>query len=88
MSVQVAGRVVRVGDTLYHARFQAWGKVEQIEGTSASLRIGGQTVRFTNEGMNAGSRQVFWHEPLFLDMPQRDISKYQRVLDKLIEEGL
>lgn len=92
MAVIIAGREVKVGDSLYHMGHQAWGTVVLLDTNSAKLRIGNavgyRDVYVSAGGIAGGKRQVYWHEPLVLDMPFADIGRYQRALNALVGEGL
>jgi hypothetical protein len=89
--MNIAGRVVALNDALYHSSFQAFGTVIGFEGSSARLRIiganGRERVLLVQEGgMVNGVRQVYWHEPIQLDLPRQNISKIQAVVDLLVEQ--
>jgi hypothetical protein len=91
MSVNIAGRQVSVGDSLYHLGYDAWGTVVRFDTNSAVLRLIGaggseRDVFVTNTGIVGSRRQVYWHEPLFLDLPRRNVTKYQTILNALIAE--
>lgn len=91
MSITIAGRLVKQGDPLYHTAFQAWGTVVGFDGGSAKLQLAGangQTrILYVQQGGRVnGVRTVYWHEPLQLDLPQQDVTKYQRLLDNLVAE--
>jgi hypothetical protein len=87
----IAGRHVLLDDPLYHTGFKAWGVVEGFDGGSAKLRLtgaNGQTrIIFVQQGgFVNGVRVVFWHEPLRLDLPFQNITKYQRLMDNIVAE--
>lgn len=91
MSISIAGRAVKVGDSLYHSGFRTWGIVQRFDTNAAVLRITGANGDtrdlFVVEGGIVGSvRQVYWHEPLQLDRPYQNIQKFQRILDNIVEE--
>lgn len=92
MSVIIAGRPVVVGDALYHMQFRAWGVVEGYDpGGAAKLRITGgdgqsRVVFVLSGGLSAGQHVIYWHEPLILDLPVQNLSKYQTILDALVAE--
>lgn len=89
MAVIIAGREVKIGDTLYHVAFQAWGTVQRFDTNSAVLRLTlGNEVFVASGGVTNGKRQVYWHQPLVLDLPVSNVSKYQEVLDYLLTKGL
>lgn len=85
--ITIAGRPVKVGDTLYHTGFQAWGTVHRLDNGSVEYHIEGKSygnVRklFITQGGNInGQRCVYWHEPVVLDMPKADISQVQDMVD-------
>lgn len=86
-SILIAGKPVVIGDSLYHTGYQAWGRVTGFDMNTAILQIAGRKVYVANGGIAAGMQQVQWHEPLRLNLPVRDITKYQRMLDALVEFG-
>lgn len=90
MAIQIAGRQVQAGDRLYYARGQAWGTVIKVENTTGYLSLpnSANQLLFGQGGSVQGKRQLYWHEPLKLDLPTSDISKYQHILDALVEVGL
>lgn len=91
-SVAIAGRVVQQGDTLYHMGLQSWGQVIGTDTGSVILRLsspqGERIFHVTDGGRIAGVRQVYWHEPLALDVPFQNIGKYQRIINAIRAEGL
>lgn len=91
MSITVAGREVFVGDPLYHIGFKAWGVVSGYDTGSAKLELtgsGGQqrTLYVQQGGRVNGVRVIYWHEPILLDLPFQNVSKYQRLLDAIVAE--
>lgn len=91
MPVVIAGREVKKGDTLYHVGYRAWGTVTGFDTNAAKLRITGQggshrTVFVTNGGVIGDRKQVYWHEPIQLDLPVQDVTTYQRALNFLVLE--
>lgn len=92
MSVVIAGRTVRKGDALYHTGFQAWGTVENFDSASvALLRLIGpngapRTLRVLTGGNINGVRNIYWHVPMVLDLPEQDVGRYQRLLDTAVTE--
>lgn len=88
--IQIAGRRVAIGDRLYHKGLGVWCRAMRHD-PSGSLEVqvqnalGGRVFLITNGGMHNGQRQMYWHEPLNLDMPFDDVSKYQELLDVLAE---
>lgn len=90
MSISIAGRSVKVGDTLYHVGYRTWGTVNRYDTGAAVLRIVGangdtRDIYVTEGGIVGNARQVYWHELLDLDLPYQNIQKFQQVLDKLVE---
>jgi len=91
MSVIIRGRTVKVNDPLYHIGFRTWGIVEGFDVGSAKLRIQGSNnqsriVYVQNGGLVNGNRVIYWHEPLVLDVPYQNVSKYQAILDAVVGE--
>ena len=90
MTIAIAGRVVQEGDPLYHRGLQAWGTVVGFDVGIAVLRViqgeTSRTFRVQANGYINNVRQVFWHEPLWLDLPRQDVSAYQRILDAVLLE--
>lgn len=91
MAVVIAGRNVAMGSTLYHVGYRTWGTVVRFDTNSAVLRLtgtGGATreVYVTNGGIVGSVRQVYWHEPIELDLPVQDVTKYQKLVDFAVEE--
>lgn len=90
MSIVIAGRQVAVGNSLYHVGFKAWGVVKGFDPSGPALlelTAGSQTVTLfvQNGGIINGVRQVYWHAPLVLDLPTPNTTKYQTLLDALVE---
>lgn len=91
MSVIITGRTVVVNDALYHIGFRTWGVVEGFDTGAAKLRIQGQNgqtrlLYVQNNGIVNGNRVVYWHEPLVLDVPYQNITKYQAILNAVVGE--
>lgn len=80
----IANRQVKLDDQLYHTGLQLWGKVTRFEGNAAEVTFtgtGGQRkLIVTSGGYVSGIRCIFWHEPLQLDEPYRDVSKFQYMI--------
>lgn len=76
-----------LGDELWHIGFRQWVKVISLTPNTIVELIGvnGEKSRFvvTEGGNISGRRQLYWHPQLVLDVPQRDISKYQEFVDVL-----
>lgn len=91
MSISIAGRIVTVGDPLYNTAMRAWGTVSGYDGLSAVLTITGndgasRTLYVQQGGYVNNLRVIYWHEPLVLDLPFQNITKYQQVLNSLVTE--
>jgi len=91
MSIVITGRTVKVNDALYHVGFRTWGTVEGFDVGAAKLRISGQNnqsrlIYVQNNGIVNGNRVIYWHEPLVLDVPYQNVSKYQAILDAVVGE--
>lgn len=91
MAIVIAGRIVKLNDPLYHVGWQAWGTVVGFDTNTALLRLVGaggseRTLPVSSGGLVAGTRQVYWHEPLQLDLPMQDVTKIQRTVDFIVEE--
>lgn len=89
--IVIAGRQVALGDPLYNTALQAWGTVDRFDSGAAVLRITGANGRprelFVQQGgFVNGVRVIYWHEPIVLDRPYQNISKFQRLLDAIVEE--
>ena len=91
MSVIIAGTNVQIGDRLFSRRAATTGIVVSVGVTTATAEfvIGAETRRYviTNGGFVSGVRDVYWHEPLELDLPKAQIGKVdkiQNVVDALI----
>lgn len=94
MSIRIAGRLVRKDDRLYHRGFDLWGTVVLLDDASVTVHIQGEgrgnnrRLLVTNGGLVSGVRQMYWHAPLVLDLPQADVSKYQETVDFVRERLL
>lgn len=91
MSILIAGRQVLKGDSLYHRGFESWGTVSRFDPSgSAELVIKGRggirKMLVLNGGYINEKRQVFWHEPITIDLPLSNVSAVQRVVDVLAKE--
>ena len=91
MPVVIAGREVKIGDALYHVGYRAWGSVVRMDTNSAVLRLIGTSgtsreVFVTTHGVVGSVRQVYWHEPIQLDLPVSDVTQFQRAVDFLVGE--
>lgn len=83
MTIRVAGVPISLGDRLFSRRAAAWGTIVQILDSAAVLSITkGETTRtytVTEGGLVAGSRDVYWHAPLELDLPKNELHKLQKI---------
>ncbi len=90
MSVSIAGRTVKLRDTLYHTGFRAWGEVVGFDTGSAKLKLTNgdreRVIYVHNGGTVNGVRAVYWHAPLQLDLPVNNIEKFQRMVNALAQE--
>lgn len=91
MAISIAGRNVKVGSPLYHVGYRAWGSVVRYDTNSAVLRITGSNgdtrdLFVTQGGFVGPTRQVYWHEPLLLDLPRQDISALRRIVTAVAQE--
>lgn len=91
MTILVAGSQVKLGDRLYSRRAGTIGTVSVVRDGSISLEVGsgssGRTYTVTTGGFVSGIRDVFWHEPLTLDLPKDmvyKVAKLQTVIDTLV----
>ena len=82
MSTNIAGKATKVGDDLYHSGLRLWAKVVS-PGIVEIHGVNDQKVRyaFATNGLIQGRKQLSWHQPLVFDVPTRDITKYQALLD-------
>jgi hypothetical protein len=85
--ITVAGKNTLVGDELWHIGLRLWARVT-APGIVTINGVNDQVVKyaFTTGGFINGKKQLAWHSPLLLDLPVRDVSKYQRILDALVKE--
>jgi hypothetical protein len=91
MSIVIAGRQVEVGNSLYHTGFKAWGVVTGFDPSGPALlelnaANNQKTTLFVqNGGIINGARVIYWHAPLVLDLPTANITKYQTLLNALVQ---
>jgi hypothetical protein len=78
----IAGKSTKVGDELWHSGLRLWAQVTAT-GIVTIKGINDQTVKytFTTGGLINGKKQLSWHQPLEFDVPSRDITKYQALLN-------
>lgn len=89
--IKIAGRPAKVGSNLYHNGFQAWGQITRYDPSGSAeftikTRKGERKLLVQKGGVINGRRQLFWHEPLELDLPQQNISAIQRIVDIVAKE--
>lgn len=90
MAINIAGREVKIGSTLYHKHYEAFGTVSQFDRTgSAELIIQTSTgeprrVWFTNGGKVNGKKLIYWHKPLEIDLPNTDIQPLQDIINVVL----
>ena len=89
--MNIAGRKIKIGDALYHRALEAWGTVLRFDPSgSAEFEIvgprGSRVLLVQEGGIVNGRRQLFWHEPLELDLPRRNIAAVQRIVDAVSAE--
>ena len=91
MSITIANRSVKIGDRLFHAAYSSWVTIKSFDSTGAA-RAEAKTadgrifqLLIQQGGHQNGRRVLYWHEPLKLDIPSSDISKYQAVVDLLVQ---
>lgn len=88
--ITIAGRTVKVGDTLYHNGFQAWGTIKRVGEGTAEYHLEGRShgnvrkLYITQGGNINGKRVIYWHKPLTLDLPTADTTKIQGFVDLLV----
>lgn len=86
MAVLVAGVQVRLDDRLYSRRSAETGRVIKVDPDTAQLQIesSGRIHVVTNGGYVGGTRDVYWHPPLQLDLPKGSedkLAKLQTLVD-------
>lgn len=83
MTILVSGEPVRMGDRLFSKRSQAWGTCIQLLDGAIVLAVnkGGDTRNFTatEGGVIAGSRDLYWHAPLDLELPRSQLHKLAKM---------
>lgn len=84
--ISIAGKQVALGDMLYHTGLKVWAKAVRYD-PSGSLEVqvqsamGNRKMLVTQGGNVNGVRQMYWHEPLDLDIAVSDVSSYQALID-------
>lgn len=78
----IAGKPTVVGDELWHNGLRLWAQVTE-PGIVTIKGINDQKVKyaFATGGTINGKKQLSWHQPLVFDVPSRDVTKYQALLD-------
>lgn len=83
MTILVSGEPVQFGDRLYSRRANAWVTVVQLldSGIVVSVTKGEDVRTFTASegGIIAGSRDLFWHAPIELDLPKSQLHKLAKI---------
>lgn len=96
MSIAIAGKQVVKGSKLYHITLQMWGYVVDVDTDTSTAVIEFKTVnglqvhRFTvtQGGLINGRRALYWHEPIYLDLPTENVETIQKVVDVLAEDSV
>lgn len=81
--IKIAGKPISSGDVLWHYGLRVWATV-RADATSVTVAgPSGQTATYPVQdgGLIAGRRQLYWHQPLVLDLPYRDVTKYQTMIE-------
>ena len=83
----IALRPTQVGDELYHSGLGLWCKVT-APGIVTINGINNQFLKcaFTTGGLINGRKQLSWHQPLVFDVPARNITKFQALLDTAYQQ--
>lgn len=89
--MRIAGRPIKAGDVLYHKSLGVWGVVQRIDRTGSAvfeIKNGSRKRELVVQdgGRIFGKRQLYWHEPIKLDIPQQDIAAVQRIVDAVAGE--
>lgn len=89
--ILIAGMEVKIGDKLYHRDFRTFGRVSRFDASGSAEVIipvqGGERKFLVQQGgMVNGRRQMYWHEPIELDLPRTDVSSVQTVVNILAQE--
>ena len=77
MAVMIAGVQVHLGDRLYSRRSAELGRIVKVDPDAVQLLIEstGRVHIVTNGGNVGGTRDVYWHPPLMLDLPKGSEAK-------------
>lgn len=89
MGIKIAGREVKVGDRLYHRKFDTFGVVLRVQSKNAELHVstkqGAELVFYVEDSGRINSEKVvYWHSPIELDEPYQDISHIQHAVDNMV----
>lgn len=88
MSIKIAGRQIKIGDSLYHQGLDSWGSITGFDPSgSAHFTIkgpsGSRKLMAQKGGIINGRRQLYWHAPIKLDLPTSNVQKVQLVVDAI-----
>lgn len=90
MTIYIANREVKIGSTLYHKYYEAFGSVARFDSAgSAELVITSgngekRRVWFTNGGKVNGKQLIYWHKPVELNLPYTNIAPIQEIIDIML----
>lgn len=91
MAIKIAGREVLKGDRLYNILFDTWGYVKRYDATgSAELELTNsdgtkRAMLVRDGGLVNGKKQVYWHEPIRLDLPFDETERLQSILGLTVD---
>lgn len=82
--MQIAGRELNVGDIVYSLR-KGKGIVKQISVDNYAVCVFGNVTTNVADGgyIGDGVRDVYNHDPILMDSPLTDVSKFKKFLDYL-----
>lgn len=85
--ITIAGKTTQVGDELWHNGLKLWCKVV-APGIVEVHGVNNQVVKyaFATGGTIQGRKLLSWHQPIVFDVPVRDISKFQALLDTAYQQ--
>lgn len=87
--MKIAGRKVQIGDRLFHIGMGLWGQAVEVDSSgSVVFEVGNRRLLSNDGGKINGKRQLYWHEPILLDLPMNDLGPYRRILEAILREGL
>lgn len=89
--MRIAGRQVKLGDRLYHQGYRKWGEVTRLDSSGSvdvTFRQGARAriVVAQDGGMVLDKRQLYWVEPVQLDLQDGDMAKAERIVNFVIRE--